>query len=37
MTGAEITEYAGYLFLAYSTGWASGYLLYVFKRAIDFV
>lgn len=35
MTAAEIGEYIGLLFAAWSLGFASGYLLTNFKRGLD--
>lgn len=35
MSGAEVLEYIGYLFLAYSTGWGSGFLILSFKKLSD--
>ena len=37
MTDADIQQYVGFLFLAYATGWGSGYVIYVFRRATDFL
>ena len=37
MIEADVLEFVGYCFAAYATGWGSGYLLYVFRRALDFV
>ena len=37
MGAAEITEYTGYLFASYASGWGAGYLIYAFKRMVDFI
>lgn len=37
MTAADVAEYIGYLFLAYASGWGSGFLFYGFKRALDYL
>jgi Na+(H+)/acetate symporter ActP len=37
MGAAEIAEFSGYLFAAYASGWGSGYLIYAFRRLVDFV
>lgn len=37
MGDPEIAEFIGYMFASYATGWGSGYLIYTFKRLLDFV
>lgn len=35
MSEADVLEYIGYLFVAYATGWGSGFLILTFKKATD--
>lgn len=35
MTEAEILQYAGYWFLAYTSGWSVGYLKLLVKKVGD--
>lgn len=35
MSEEELLQYIGYLFGSYALGWASGFLMLTFKRAMD--
>jgi len=37
MSEEEILEVIGYLFLSYTTGWFSAYLIYVYRRLVDYI
>ena len=37
MLEEDILEYIGYLFMSYATGWLSAYLIYVYRRLIDYI
>jgi len=37
MSQEDILEYISILFLAYATGWVSAYLIYVYKRLVDYI
>ena len=37
MSLAEATEYFGYLFSAYVTGFTSGYFIYTIKRLVGYL
>ena len=37
MKEEDILEYISFLFLAYATGWFSAYLIYVYKRLVDYI
>jgi len=37
MSEEDILQYISYLFLSYATGWLSAYLIYVYKRLVDYI
>lgn len=37
MTEADVLEVIAYMFSAYATGWGSGYLIYAYKRLMDYI
>ncbi len=37
MGADEIAEMTGYMFACYASGWGSGYLIYAFRRMVDYI
>ena len=37
MSDPDVLQFLGFLFIAYATGWTSGYMVLVFKRTMDLI
>jgi len=37
MSSPDVIQFLGFLFIAYATGWGSGYMVLVFKRTMDLI